>query len=414
MSDTSTTLPADHRPAATIADSLVSLTFALRWTSTHATHTDCLYRSNLNLWQDCFPLDLDTALTDKPVGYTLTTSCGPGDLVADYCHGDCFPVPVASFNHRPSARVPVEPRAGRFYPRGLIAGVRGISAEDLTPMRLGAVDAQLTVDLNHPLSGKTLALTATILAVGQAGRRGGRCTDVADLLTAAGPGMQARWRDRPTDFWSDQPFSRTAPEPDAVFYQKPRLVYHLDSTAIDQIEQLYARLLPAKGRVLDLMASWRSHLPASLERANVAGLGMNEAELQANPHLGETVVQDLNAEPRLPFADGSFEAVVCTVSVEYLVRPVDVFAEVRRVLTPGGCFIVTFSNRWFPPKVVRVWQDIHEFERSGLVLEYFLQAGGYTALETWSLRGLPRPADDKYADRLTVSDPVHAVWARKA
>jgi SAM-dependent methyltransferase len=225
--------------------------------------------------------------------------------------------------------------------------------------------------------------------------------------------MQARWRDCPTDFWSDQPFSRAAPEPDAAFYQTPRLVYHLDSTAIDQIEQLYARLLPAKARVLDLMASWKSHLPRSFDLADVAGLGMNSEELGANRQLGETLVHDLNLDANLPFADGSFDAVVCTVSVEYLLSPVEVFAEVQRILRPGGCFIVTFSNRWFPPKVVRIWQNSHEFERPGLVLEYFLQAGGYTALQTWSMRGLPRPADDKYADRLTVSDPVHAVWGIK-
>ena len=63
--------------------------------------------------------------------------------------------------------------------------------------------------------------------------------------------------------------------------------------------------------------------------------------------------------------------------------------------------------------MVKVWQDIHEFERLGLVLEYFLRAGGYGALETWSLRGLPRPEDDKYADRMAESDPVYAVWGEK-
>ncbi len=95
-----------------------------------------------------------------------------------------------------------------------------------------------------------------------------------------------------------------------------------------------------------------------------------------------------------------FDAVVCTVSVEYLIKPVEVFAEVKRILKPGGRFIVTFSNRWFPPKVVRVWEGIHEFERMGLVLEYFLLAGGFSNLETWSLRGLPRPLDDKYAGQI--------------
>ena len=29
-----------------------------------------------------------------------------------------------------------------------------------------------------------------------------------------------------------------------------------------------------------------------------------------------------------------------------------------RLLRPGGRFVVTFSNRWFPPKVIKVWQDV--------------------------------------------------------
>ncbi|MGB5639589.1 MAG: methyltransferase domain-containing protein, partial [Sedimenticolaceae bacterium] len=102
--------------------------------------------------------------------------------------------------------------------------------------------------------------------------------------------------------------------------------------------------------------------------------------------------------------------VICSLSVEYLIKPFEVFAEVARVLRPGGRFIVTFSNRWFPPKVINVWEAIHEFERPGLVMEYFLRDGMFENLETWSIRGLPRPADDKYADRRQDSDPVYAVW----
>jgi len=77
-------------------------------------------------------------------------------------------------------------------------------------------------------------------------------------------------------------------------------------------------------------------------------------------------------------------------------------------------FVVTFSNRWFPPKVIKVWQDVHEFERIGLVMEYFLRDGGFTNLQTWSMRGLPRPLDDKYGDRMAQSDPVYAVWGERA
>jgi SAM-dependent methyltransferase len=101
---------------------------------------------------------------------------------------------------------------------------------------------------------------------------------------------------------------------------------------------------------------------------------------------------------------------MCTVSVEYLTHPLAVFSEVARVLRPGGRFVVTVSNRWFPPKAIRVWKELHEFERMGLVMEYFLLSGAFRRLQTQSMRGLPRPADDKYAHQLMHSDPVYAVW----
>jgi SAM-dependent methyltransferase len=95
------------------------------------------------------------------------------------------------------------------------------------------------------------------------------------------------------------------------------------------------------------------------------------------------------------------------------VKPFEVFEEIARVLRPGARFVVTFSNRWFPPKVINLWQDCHEFERMGIVLEYFLRSGRFANLETYSLRGLPRPEDDKYAGQIALSDPVYAVWGER-
>jgi SAM-dependent methyltransferase len=226
--------------------------------------------------------------------------------------------------------------------------------------------------------------------------------------------MQARWRGQPTDFWHDQPFARMADEPDAGFYAMPRLVSHVDKTASSQIAQLYGHLLPQGGRVLDLMASWESHLPAGHGLGEIVGLGLNAEELEANPLFAEWLVHDLNLDPTLPYGDGEFDAVICSLSVEYLTQPFAVYAEVARVLRPGGRFVVTFSNRWFPPKVVRVWEGVHEFERPGLVLAYFLRDGLFDGLETWSIRGLPRPSDDKYARQYADSDPVFAVWGSRS
>lgn len=75
--------------------------------------------------------------------------------------------------------------------------------------------------------------------------------------------------------------------------------------------------------------------------------------------------------------------------------------------------IVTFSNRWFPPKVIQGWTNLHEFERMGMVLEYFIQTNVFNDLHSYSIRGLPRPHDDKYFPELLFSDPIYAIWGRK-
>ena len=77
----------------------------------------------------------------------------------------------------------------------------------------------------------------------------------------------------------------------------------------------------------------------------------------------------------LPFADASFDAVVCCVSVDYLVRPVEVFADVARVLRPGGRYVTTFSNRCFPTKAVAIWNALDGAGHAQLVSMYLKRAG---------------------------------------
>lgn len=115
----------------------------------------------------------------------------------------------------------------------------------------------------------------------------------------------------------------------------------------------------------------------------------------------------------MPYTAKSFDTVICTVSIEYLIRPHEVIAEIARVLRPSGRCVVTFSNRWFPSKAVRIWELLHDYEHMGLVLDYLLLSGLFEELQNWSMRGLPRPADDKYADRFTTSDPVYSVCASR-
>ena len=394
---------------------MCAMAFSLRWQGPDARHTDQLVAPKLNLWRDILPFELEPDLMDQPVGHIARRRFAPGQLIVPYQADLCFNLSQRAFHRRLHQHSHIEPRAGRFYPRAFISGSRGIFPEETLPFRVGSVsDDMLCCDLNNPLSDKALELQAHILDIWESSEEhGGSCNDIAEMVTANGPGMQARWRSMPTDFWQDTPFSRPAGEADAGFYTVPRMVSHVDRSASAQIAKLYRRLLPAGARVLDLMASWESHLPLEHGLGEIIGLGMNAEELAANPLFAEHLVHDLNLHPALPYADGEFDAVICSLSVEYLIRPFEVFAEVARVLRPGGRFIVTFSNRWFPPKVTRAWQGMHEFERQGLVLEYFMRDHLFDHLETWSLRGLPRPSDDKYARQHANSDPVYAVWGSR-
>src|SRR3954471_19054899 len=160
---------------------------------------------------------------------------------------------------------------------------------------------------------------------------------------------------------------------DARFYAVPRKVVHLEPGAIEALRREYARILAPGATALDLMSSWRSHLPDGLGR--VTGLGMNEAEMADNDALSGFTVHDLNRSPLLPFPDDVFDGVVCAVSVQYLVHPVLVFTEVRRVLRPGGPFVVSFSNRCFPTKAVAIWLYGDDDQHRQLAEVYFERAG---------------------------------------
>lgn len=196
-------------------------------------------------------------------------------------------------------------------------------------------------------------------------------------------------------------FQRADDSDDALFYREPRLVTHIDDAAIAAATAFYRAHLPPGGRILDLMSSWVSHLPEDVTFVRVEGLGMNADELAANPRLTGWRVHDLNRSPELPYEDASFDAAIVTVSVQYLVRPLEVFAEVGRVLVPGAPFIVTFSNRCFPTKAVAAWWALDDAGHIELVRLYFRHSGAFDPATAFDLSPVA-PA----------SDPLFAVMAR--
>ena len=192
-------------------------------------------------------------------------------------------------------------------------------------------------------------------------------------------------------------FSRADESPDDAFYVPDRFVTHIDDRAIAAVGELY-RELGLTGSVLDIMSSWISHFQ---DRPNeLVAMGMNHRELARNKMAHETLVQDLNVDPHLPFDDGRFDAMTCCVSIDYLTRPIDVLLEASRVLKPGGVVVCTFSNRCFPTKAIRGWLSLDENARCELVAQY-LKLAGFTAI-TIALQTPPN----------TYGDPLYAVTGR--
>jgi SAM-dependent methyltransferase len=388
-------------------DSLANIEFQLRWKSKDAEHNEKFY-TTVNVWRDILPPGLYEQLLGKASGDRVqATYTKEEKLLAS------LPSNEMTLKRSQFSPATIAPQYGRFYPLGTLNGIANVFPGNMKPFRVtGINNGNINVDLNHPLSDYDLTVKAVVQdAIAKPYDRGGGCSMLIECL-ADGPGMQVRGNEKPTEFFSDDAFQREDETDDGQFYQNPRFVNHIDNKAIETISELYGSLIQPGMDVLDLMSAWRSHVPDNADLKSLVGLGMNTDEMADNPQLTDYRVHDLNVNPTLPFAANSFDLVICTVSVEYLIHPDDVFADVARVLRPGGTFVLPFSNRWFPPKAIRVWSDLHEFERVGLVLEYFLRTGKFSGLNTFSSRGWPRPENDKYYPEMFTSDPVYAVWGQ--
>ena len=197
-------------------------------------------------------------------------------------------------------------------------------------------------------------------------------------------------------------FRRADESDDEMFYAMPRLVTHIDEGACGALSAYYRDILEPDAKVLDLMSSCVSHLPPDAAYGDVIGLGMNHTELRENPQLSRYVIHNLNRDSRLPFDDRAFDACLLAVSIQYLVRPVDVFLDVGRVLKPGAPMIVSYSNRLFPTKAVMIWQMLNDEDHGRLVAYYFDSTGCFDAPET----------EDLSPDRGN-SDPLYVVMARR-
>lgn len=208
-------------------------------------------------------------------------------------------------------------------------------------------------------------------------------------------------------------YSRLDKTSDSIFYKDPRFVEHVDENAVQLMTRYIADdVLEDKDVVLDLCTSWTSHMDqATLDKFNiqrVSGLGMNEEEMKGNPILHDYAVVDLNANEnvKLPYDNESFTKVICQLSIDYLIHPLQVMKEVGRILKPGGKVVILFSNRLFIQKAVGLWtgkDDVDHVYTVGSYLNY--SDGGFTNIRAKDLSSRKK--------KKIVGDPMYAVVAEK-
>eukprot|EP00927_Polykrikos_kofoidii_P001785 TRINITY_DN10696_c0_g1_i1.p1 TRINITY_DN10696_c0_g1~~TRINITY_DN10696_c0_g1_i1.p1 ORF type:complete len:1037 (+),score=82.84 TRINITY_DN10696_c0_g1_i1:67-3177(+) len=167
----------------------------------------------------------------------------------------------------------------------------------------------------------------------------------------------AAWPYKPEDF------SRLDESDDSIMYQQARIgVQHIDHSASQALETTYRRIFStapcANFAALDLCSSWTSHYPRDIvHEALIDVHGINMEELLANDLASTRTVGNLNIDPKLNYKDEQFHFVTMALSVDYLTQPREVFQEIHRVLKPGGVAVISFSNRCFETKAVKLWLD---------------------------------------------------------
>ncbi|MDY0361930.1 MAG: class I SAM-dependent methyltransferase [Desulforegulaceae bacterium] len=396
-------------------NNFADITIAISWETSISSHKDITHIQRVNIFRDFLYEYEPDLFFELEKGQTINAD---KYFLKDYFKYETSKIlKIKKKDIKPlkHGELPVIPKKGRFYPRGILSGVTNVFTANMHPFRcLDIENDTLFCDLNNPLNGKAPEIQVKIENIIKKERdSGASCRHLLEEIVT-GPGMQARYHNRPTDFFTHSAFSKNLIEPDEKFYEKPRITAHTDLLCRKHMESIYSRLILPDKNVLDLMSSVYSHLPTD-RYLTVTGLGMNMKELFENKTLSKRIVQNINENHKLPFDNNSFDYAVCSMSVEYLSNPFEIFKEVYRILRPGGLFIVSFSNRWFPGKEIKIWNELHDFEKMGLVLEYFYNTKGFKNCGTISMRGFPRPYDknDRYKDTLWFSDPLFVVYGEK-
>ena len=116
-------------------DALATMNFSVSWEHGGIRHTDCLHAERVNFWRDILPPGLYETLVKKPGGRLVLLEFLPGQVLPPLSASATYKVRREDVQKRRIAGIKIEPRYGRFFPRGILRGVPGVFRENIQPFR---------------------------------------------------------------------------------------------------------------------------------------------------------------------------------------------------------------------------------------------------------------------------------------
>lgn len=344
-----------------------AIEFTVNWERDGLKHEEWFLGRKFNPVNDIFPRGMREALEGKRAGESVTRTFEPRLCIPRHRESLVQTFERYRLRKKTVDAKPIIPLEGRFYPQGHIDGLLDVYPDTLTPFRLLELDDDSFIaDRNHPLATIPVTFTATIQYVEKRDSGTyGSLTHWRETTCDWGPGMQAMHDGEPTTFFHPAFFDRVD-DSESEF-----LPPAMDNRAQDNLRKIQARFIKPGMQVLDLS-------------------------------LGS------------PRPKGKYDAAVCTCSLEYMTRPVDILRYVAHFLDPGAPVILAFTNSYDPARAIRGWTELHEFERMGLALEYLRVAGLFKDAGTVSMRNDWRDRNDPlFMETKGVSDPVYVAYGHK-
>jgi len=347
-------------------DAVGALEFSIKWKKDGVHHEEWFLGRKFNAVNDIFPRGMREALEGKGEGDSVTLTYEPRYCIPRHKASNVLELPLDRLRKKSVLGRDIIPRLGRFYPQGHINGLLDIYPDTLTPFRLiGLTDTHFTADRNHPLATVPITITVTIqYAEERDTSTYGSLTHWRETTCDWGPGMQMMHDKHPTDFFQDGFFDQQSAPTESFTPPAP------DAKALANLKELCGRHITPDMQVLDF-----SHGT---------------------------------------MADGEYDAAICLLGIEYLANPLAMFQDVSDKIRPGSPVAVGFSNHYNASHVIDGWTQLHEFERSGLVLEYLRQAGLDAKAQSYSMRNDWRDKSDPlFVETKGVSAPVFVVVGHK-